>query len=143
MSSTSDTFSDILKKHGYSLTKPRLAVFNALLGQEPLSMHELVEKTVGVDRATVYRTVSLLEELRVVLRINLGWKYKLELSETFSSHHHHISCEQCGKTIALNERALEQVVERLSTLHGFTPTAHQIEIQGYCQDCQKKRQRKV
>lgn len=135
MSSAPETFASILKQHGHSLTKPRLAVFNALLGKEPVSMHKLVVMVPGVDRASVYRTVSLLEELGIVLRINIGWKYKLELSDAFSAHHHHISCIACSKTIALNEHALERVVDRLSAAHDFTPTAHQIEIQGLCSSC--------
>jgi Fur family ferric uptake transcriptional regulator len=135
-----ELFVEVLRRHSYSLTKPRLAVFNALLGEEPVSMHELVEKVPSIDRASVYRTVSLLEELGVILRINIGWKYKLELSEMFSAHHHHICCTACGKIVALNERALERVVDRLSALHDFIPVAHQIEIQGLCSNCQKASQ---
>jgi len=137
MSSARQLFAEALRQHSYSLTKPRLAVFNALLGEEPVSMHELVEKVPNVDRASVYRTVSLLEELGVILRINIGWKYKLELSEMFSAHHHHISCTAYGKIVALNEHALERVVDRLSALHDFIPVTHQIEIQGLCSNCQK------
>ncbi|HSW74449.1 MAG TPA: Fur family transcriptional regulator [Candidatus Saccharimonadales bacterium] len=140
MSSTRELFAEALRQHTYSLTKPRLAVFNALLGEEPVSMRELGEKVPSIDRASVYRTVSLLEELGIILRINVGWKYKLELSEMFSTHHHHISCTACGKIVALNERALERVIDRLSALHGFIPAAHQIEIQGLCSNCQKASQ---
>lgn len=135
MSAHLDLFSTILKQHGSSVTKPRIAVFEALLGQEPLTMHELVKRVPQIDRASVYRIVSLLETLGIVLRINIGWKYKLELSEAFSAHHHHLSCTKCGKTHALNEEVLEQAIDRLSKIHGFVPSSHQIEIQGICKSC--------
>lgn len=135
MSSAADTLSAMLKAHGYSVTKPRLAVFEQLLDQEPLSMYDLVQKLPETDRASVYRTVALFEELGIVIRINIGWKYKLELSEAFTSHHHHMSCLNCKKIIPINESALEQVISQLGIAHGFTITAHQIELQGYCKAC--------
>lgn len=137
MSSAQDTLTQILKRHGYSLTKPRKAVFEQLLDQEPLSMHELVERVQGTDRASVYRTIALFEELGVVLRINIGWKYKLELSETFTSHHHHMNCLGCRKVTPLNESALEALIEKLGKSHAFQIESHQIELQGYCQACTK------
>jgi len=135
MSSPRDAFRALLKINGYSITKARLSVFNALLGQEPLDMHTLVAKTGQVDRASVYRAVELFERLGMVQRLHAGWKYKLELTDKFAEHHHHLSCMRCGKTIAMNERELEALIAKLAAAHQFTPTAHQIEIQGVCADC--------
>lgn len=126
----------LLKQNRQSITKTRLAVFEALAGQEPLSMHELVERVQGTDRASVYRTVDLFERLGIVQRLNTGWKYKIELSDKFAAHHHHLTCTQCGATTPMNEAELEAVVDRLAHSHGFRPTAHQIEIQGVCARCQ-------
>jgi Fur family ferric uptake transcriptional regulator len=136
MSSAKESFCLLLKQQGRSITTARIAVFEALIGQEPLSMRTLAQKTRGVDRASVYRAVDLFERLGIVQRLNTGWKYKLELTDKFTDHHHHLTCVQCGKTIAMNEQALEQVIERLAHTHGFTPSSHQIEIQGFCRDCQ-------
>src|SRR5688572_29390322 len=125
----------ILKSAGFSVTKARLGVFNALLGHEPLSMHDLVERAGNIDRASVYRAVELFEQLGVVQRLNIGWKYKLELTDKFAEHHHHLTCTHCGRTIAMNEDELEQLIARLASAHDFTPSSHQIEIQVVCADC--------
>jgi Fur family ferric uptake transcriptional regulator len=141
MANPHETLQSILKARHYSMTKARLAVFDQLVGSEPLSMNELVTKVTkvqGSDRASVYRTVALFEELGVITRVHIGWKYKLELSEAFADHHHHLSCLGCKQTIAMNEDLLERIIERLSAQHGFTPTAHQIEVQGYCKTCAPK-----
>jgi Fur family ferric uptake transcriptional regulator len=139
MASPVETFQIILKKHRQSVTQARLAVFSALLGQEPMSMHELVDKVQkDVDRSSAYRAVDLFEKLGIVQRLNTGWKYKIELTDTFNDHHHHLTCASCGKTIPLNEEHLESVVEGLARQHGFKVTAHQIEIQGICPECQAK-----
>ncbi len=127
---------NILKSSGASVTKARLAVFEALLGQEPLSMHDLATRCSRVDRASVYRAVELFERLGVVQRLNIGWKYKLELSDKFSAHHHHLSCINCGRTVDMNEGELEQLISKLAAGRHFKPTAHQIEIQGLCENCQ-------
>ena len=137
MSSPQETFQKILKEQGSSITTARRAVFEALLGQEPLSMHDLVERVGTVDRASVYRTVDLFERLGIVQRLNTGWKYKIELTDKFCDHHHHLTCTHCGRTVAINAQSLEQFIQQVAAEHGFRPTAHQIEIQGVCEDCRE------
>ena len=104
-------------------------------------MHELVERTAAIDRASAYRTIELFEQLGIVQRLNTGWKYKIELSDKFTDHHHHVTCIQCGKTVAMNEQELEKFIEQIAHQHGFAPTAHQIEIQGLCQNCRLEKEK--
>jgi Fur family transcriptional regulator, ferric uptake regulator len=137
MSSSQETFKTLLQANGQNITQARLAIFNALTGQEPMSMHDLIGRVSSIDRASVYRTVDLFERLGVVQRLYTGWKYKLELSDAFAEHHHHITCTNCGRTVAMNEDELEAVIDRLAAAHGFQPSAHQIEIQGRCTTCQQ------
>lgn len=136
MTSALDTFQAILKESNCSLTSVRVGVYKLLVGKEPMSMHELVVAAKGMDRASVYRTVDLFERLGIVQRVNIGWKYKLELTDRFSDHHHHLSCTKCSKTVAMNEDELEVFIDQIARAHGFQPTAHQIEIQGLCSTCQ-------
>lgn len=129
-----------LKAHGQSVTACRQQVFAALSGQEPLSMVELVRRCPDTNRASVYRTVALYEKLGIVLRLQTGWKYKLELSDRFHDHHHHATCLECGVSLVIPEdSALEQQFHELSNVMGFTMERHQLEIQGYCSKCQNKR----
>jgi len=130
-----EVFSKLLKEHGQSVTAARLAVFDALVGHEPMSMNELVKSVGHIDRASVYRAIGLFEQLGIVQRLNIGWKYKIELTDRFAEHHHHLTCTNCGKTISMNEHDLELLISKLAADHNFTPTAHQIEIQGLCSDC--------
>jgi len=138
--SAKEILTGILKEHGYSRTHARIAVFEALLGKEPLSMHDLVDATKSVDRASVYRAVDLFEKLGIVQRLNTGWKYKIELTDAFTDHHHHLTCTNCGKTVAMNEQRLERFIEQLAQEHGFSPLGHQIEIQGLCPVCRTRQE---
>jgi Fur family transcriptional regulator, ferric uptake regulator len=139
MTDISDQLQGLLKDAGYSFTNPRRMVFEALQHKEPQPMHSIVTACSGkVDRASVYRTIQLFEQLGVVQRLQIGWKYKLELSDKFSAHHHHLSCIKCGRTIAIDEDAvLEERMYHLAKIYEFLPQDHQLEIRGLCNVCQK------
>lgn len=134
---TTTLFQKVLKDHGYKATRPRLLVFETFHKHSPLTMAELIGRLNGkVDRVTVYRTTDLFEQLGVIKRIVIGWKYKLELGDIFSGHHHHIICLGCSKIIAVPENAeIERLIEKLGSDNGFHTVAHHLELQGYCQTC--------
>jgi Fur family transcriptional regulator, ferric uptake regulator len=131
---------DILKRNGYSMTKQRRLVFELLEGQEPQSMREIYRRAIGhIDRASLYRIIRIFEQTTVVQRVYIGWKYKIELTDIFTHHHHHISCLGCHKLIAISEDAeIENLITALAKKHDVLATSHQLEVQGYCKDCQHK-----
>jgi Fe2+ or Zn2+ uptake regulation protein len=125
-----------LKNHGFSLTITRKAVFNALRQHGPLTMHELVLACPTIDRSSVYRTVLLFERLSMLQRLQIGWKYKLELSDAFQQHHHHATCLHCGRVVVLPEHSgLERQLRSLAGAQAFAMHDHQLEIQGLCSNC--------
>jgi Fur family ferric uptake transcriptional regulator len=134
-----DTLREILRSGGASLTQPRKVVFDLLLNQEPQSMQVLAQRAKGkVDRATVYRTIDLLERLGIARRIKIGWKYKIELSDVFTGHHHHMYCSNCGRMYDLPENTmLETMIDTVAAKSGFSPRGHQLEVYGLCQNCSK------
>lgn len=133
-----EQFKAVLKQHRQSLTRSRQIIFQALQDKEPQTMTEIVAACQSrVDRASVYRTISLFEHLGIVQRLQIGWKYKLELSDTFHRHHHHLTCRQCGTTFALSEDfQLERLLEAVAAAQGFMMQDHQLEMQGVCRACQ-------
>lgn len=88
------------------------------------------------DRATVYRSVELFEKLGIVHRLNIGFKYKIELSDIFLEHHHHFYCTNCRNTYKLLPNPmLETMIESISIKEGYSPRGHQLEINGLCPNC--------
>ncbi len=138
---TQTLLKSLLKAHGYSVTAPRRFVCELLWNREPQSMRELQQRLGGaIDRASLYRTIDLFEQLGIVQRIYIGWKYKIELSDSFSHHHHHISCLECGKIVAITEEdAIEDLITKLAAKHGFAAQSHQLEIRGVCAHCRAQR----
>lgn len=133
-----DKLSTTLKQNGYSLTTPRKALFSALLSGKPRTMRELSLDLASVmDRASIYRTVALFEKLGIVVRVQQGWKYKIELSDLFSPHHHHIICNQCQKVVNFHEsETFETLINTIATENGFVPKSHSLEVFGICSQCQ-------
>lgn len=128
--------STTLKQQGQSLTEPRRRVFEALYGQTPQTMRQLVLACPAIDRTSVYRTVALYERLGIVRRLQIGWKYKLELTDAFNRHHHHLSCTRCGRIVDFDESPeLAGELRRISRQNNFVMQDHQLEIQGLCEHC--------
>lgn len=137
MSTIQDNFVAILKTNNLSLTRQRQHLFDLLQDKDPLTMNEITELASGtIDRASVYRAVASFEETGIVRRINIGWKFKIELSDAFVEHHHHLTCLGCQRVTAINQEKLELFIAELAATNNFRPLQHQIEIQGYCQTCQ-------
>jgi Fur family ferric uptake transcriptional regulator len=57
----------------------------------------------------------------------------------FADHHHHLSCQSCGVTIAFEEPdAFDAMIQSVAARHGFQPRTHQLEIAGLCAECREK-----
>ena len=132
---------NILKDNGHSVTNARETVFELLLDSEPQTIAQLAKASGNrVNRASLYRIIELFEQLHIVQRVYVGWKYKLELTDAFQQHHHHITCKNCEKVIPITEdEAVEALIAQLARAHGVQPTGHVLEIQGICADCQASR----
>lgn len=134
------TFKRILSENNYRVTKARQSTFAILLSPEPQSIRQILIKTKGkVDRVSVYRSIEVFEKLGIVHRVNMGWKYKLELGDQFMSHHHHLTCLNCGKVIDIgDEKHIDEFIRQVTKEFDFTVRRHQFEIDGICQACSKK-----
>lgn len=130
-------FKQVLSDNKQSLTRARLRTFELLLGSEPQSMNQLILRAAGqVDRVSIYRNIELFESLGIVRKVHIGWKYKVELSDIFTDHHHHLVCLRCNKVIDIeDEQHIESFIYEVAKMHEFTVRGHQFEIEGFCNQC--------
>jgi len=132
------TYSNTLKSNSLSNTRARQVVFGRLSSRdEPVSMNELINACDEVDRVSVYRTIETFEKCGIVNRIHIGWKYKIELSDNFKEHHHHLTCTVCGAMIDFDEpQNLDRELHKIAQLKNFTLQKHILELRGVCSKCQ-------
>lgn len=136
MTAHSDNFATILKTNGVSVTATRRAIFETLLATDtPLKNGDIARRTPSVDRASVYRTLELFAKLGITETIIRGWTPFTELAEPFKAHHHHITCEQCGRVVEIENNTLEDVLALIAGRHSFTLSKHTVELSGVCSKC--------
>lgn len=126
---------NLLKQQGFSATKTRMSILGALLKLQPATMHQIIISLPHVDRATVYRTIDLFVDLNIAKKVYTGFKYRIELGESFQEHHHHLTCLRCGTVIDVHTPVIEQAIEHTAANNGFRPIRHDLEIVGYCANC--------
>lgn len=130
-------FKEILGKSGNFATKQRVELFKYLQAHPEIAIKKLITELPSQDQATIYRNIKLFESLGIINRLQLGWNSKLELSSKFHDHHHHMTCNSCGKVIAWEEDpSIELRIQTVALKLGFIPQDHQLEIRGLCRDCQ-------
>jgi Fur family transcriptional regulator, ferric uptake regulator len=130
-----------LERAGYRTSAPRAAVVDALaaLGCSSTARDIADRVEVGggsVGLASVYRTLELLEEMRLVQRLDMGeGTARYEPAHPGGEHHHHIVCERCGNVAAFEDAALERAIERLARRVDYAVDAHDVTLRGECPNC--------
>jgi Fur family ferric uptake transcriptional regulator len=99
----------------------------------------LREKGSGVGLASIYRTLDLLDRLRLVQRFEVGEGVaRYEPAHPGGDHHHHIVCDTCGKVEAFEDEGLEQAIHSLSDRVSFGVAAHDVTLHGECPTCHQR-----
>jgi len=90
----------------------------------------------GVSRASVYRILDELEQLRLVQRVETGQSMiRYERVCRGEEHHHHLVCDTCGLVTPFTDPGLEQAITRLSRVVPLAVSEHEIVLHGACRDC--------
>jgi len=133
---------ELLDRQGLRLSVSRRAVIEVLLkSKKPLSAAEIISSEIvrkkKINRATVYRSLSFLEEKGVLelLRLNGDERlYHLNLE-----HHHHLVCTVCQKIEAVHFcNQLDSQEKQIEKSTGFKVQRHVLEFYGLCRDCAAK-----
>ncbi|TCT25649.1 Fur family ferric uptake transcriptional regulator [Melghiribacillus thermohalophilus] len=135
-----------LHSQSYKLTPQREATVRVLLEHEEdhLSAEDVYllvkEKSPEIGLATVYRTLELLSELKIVDKINFGdGVSRYDLRKEGAEHfHHHLVCIECGSVEEIEEDLLGDVEKIVETEWQFKVKDHRLTFHGICRKCQEK-----
>lgn len=131
-----------LRAAGHRASAPRSAVLGLIGRQEcVLSAREIADalrdggREVGV--ATVYRTLELLEELRLVQRLDVGGggSARYEPALPGGDHHHHLVCDDCGRVTPFEDSSLERAIDGLGERLDYSVGHHDVILRGSCPRC--------
>lgn len=140
---TYDEFKEVLQRNAQRITLPRLEVLRILKSNHnPLTMSEIHDKVnllhpkKKIDLATIYRTVNLFVELKIVSEVNFRDEFKRYELVFDRHHHHHIVCKKCKK-IENVELCLMNEIEKMLVKKGYKDISHSLEFFGVCKECSK------
>jgi Fur family transcriptional regulator, ferric uptake regulator len=128
-----------LDRAGYRLTEPRRSLATLIADQTGhFTAATLVEaardRRLGVGRATVFRTLEVLEDLGAVERLDLPTGEHAYVG-CEPAHHHHVVCSRCGRTDEIEDAGLRAVVADIARATGYRVDEHRLELFGLCPDC--------
>ena len=136
-------FREYLKSKGLTCTSQRDAILEYLIkdsshfNAEAL-IHSVQKKQLMVSRATVYRTLSHLEEAGFIREVAMNADQTHYEFIGLTQHHEHIVCESCGTIIEFLDPELEERIEAIAKDHKFCMTRHTVQIFGICGGCRAK-----
>lgn len=134
----------LLEQAGHRLTGPRMQLVKAVsdLEKQPFSGEDLYDglREHGVGRATVFRTLKLLQDLGVLSRLHMedGCQRYIVAppgEPRDADHHDRLICRHCGRVVYLNECPMEEAVARIAEQSGYHVETHHLDIVGVCADC--------
>jgi len=139
-----EDFKQLLKSNRLKYTKQRELILEIIYNNDghftPEDIYNLIKMSypdVKLGIATVYRTLTLLEDAQIVSSISFGTqgkKYEFGLKE----HHDHLVCLECGGIEEFFDETIEKQQEAIAKKFNFKMTNHIMKITGLCSACQAK-----
>lgn len=126
-----------LAEAGERMTGPRETVVRALVAETGVINPESLSYALhpnGVGRATVYRTLDLLERHGMLTRVHLDGCHGYTLCD--EGHHHHLLCSGCNTVLPVDATGVEAEIRRLAEKLKFRVNTHTLEFAGVCEACQ-------
>lgn len=135
-------FQDYLKTHELFLTPQRAAILNELLKADRHLTQDEIYSVVcsrGIGKATVFRTIKMLEEAHLVERVTDSQgeaRFEVKMDRP---HHDHLICLECNRITEIQWPDVERTQERVCKELGFEISFHRHELFGRCKECRAGR----
>jgi Fur family transcriptional regulator, ferric uptake regulator len=133
-----------LEREGYRLSGPRSAVVDTLddLGCSVTAKEiadRLRDRGQDVGVASIYRTLELLDKLRLTRRVDAAEGVaRYEPLNPNGEHHHHLVCDTCGSVTAFEDPELERAIDRLASRVDHSVDGHDVTLRGECPACRAR-----
>ena len=125
-----------LEDGGHRITEPRRSVIDALERKDDgFTAEELCKELPGVGRATVYRTIALLQGAGVICKLAMpdgASRYSMARVD----HHHHTICVNCGSVGEFKHATIERMLRAVGQEISGEIVGHRLEVFTICAGCQ-------
>jgi Fur family ferric uptake transcriptional regulator len=108
------------------------------LNAEEIAQELKKEFNINISIATIYRILSLLEEMHVIQSLSIENENVKRYELSLKPHHDHLVCKSCGKVVEFYDSELERIQELIALEKEFILQSHHMVLYGVCKSCQKK-----
>jgi Fur family ferric uptake transcriptional regulator len=131
-------FAAQLHSQGFRLTPQRQMILDAVRRADdhvtPDEVYEAVHRhNPAISRATIYRTLDFLCEMRLIHSLYWGGQMYYEIVD--EQPHHHLVCRTCGGLLECEPDLLQSLFEAVEKKHHFTIDMDHVALFGLCQQC--------
>jgi Fe2+ or Zn2+ uptake regulation protein len=140
MTANAPDLSARLSAAGYRTTRPRRVVWEVVTGSLVHQTADAIAARVAdvdpsVNRSSVYRSLSLFEELGLVRQSSLDPAGATHWESAHPDEQFHMRCEVCGAVTHHTGDLVERVIEHLADDHGFRVGHVNLVVTGVCAAC--------
>ncbi len=134
-----DQMVQTLKEFGHRPTPQRLMILSAVRHSgDHVTASEVLEQVKEsysyIDLSTVYRTLDMLKQMRLVSETDMGsGTYAYEWLD--QDRHHHLICNGCDRIALLDDEFLGALGSEILDSYGFEADMDHIALFGLCREC--------
>ena len=137
----------LLVRHAIRLTDERRLIMRRAVAFLHFTAEDLVRDVRQADRsiarATVYRTLALLQDVGVVEKHDFRYgppNYEVTFGK---AHHDHLMCVYCGEIIEFQEPRVERLQDAVVKRYGYQLLTHTHKLYGVCRACRLKGAKRI
>lgn len=135
---------EVLRISGKRMTSQRRLILRILAeSEEHLDAYEVYtrahEQDPRISLATVYRTLGLFVDMKLVARRDIDTESSREYYECLTgAQHYHFTCLKCGKVIEFKSPLVERAAKQFAQEHDADMHFIQLRLEGLCSECREE-----